>query len=99
MMTRGQLIDRLLTKIPDDEIDDAMRWIDEYVATQTSKPAEVWTAAEVAAFIGAKNPAAARSTLSRWGIGSTGSRNRMALYPAHLVRETAVLKQMERTPR
>lgn len=85
-MTREQLIDRLLTKIPDDEIDTTMRWIDEYVSSCTDQPVEVWTADEVREFIGAKNRATARATLSRWGIESTGTRDRLAVYPAEAVR-------------
>lgn len=94
MMTRDQLIDRLLTKIPDDELDTTMRWIDEYVATVIDQPVERWTAAEVAVYIGASGTAAARSTLSRWGIGSVGepckhpiSGRSLAMYPAEKVRE------------
>lgn len=86
-MTREQLIDRLLTKIPDDEIDTTMRWIDEYVSSCIDQPVEVWTADEVCDFIEAKNRATARATLSRWGIDSVGTRDRLALYPAEAVRK------------
>lgn len=93
-MNRDQLRDRLLTKIPDDEIDTAMRWIDEYVATVLDQPVERWTATEVASYIGAKSDAAARSYMSRWGIDSVGAPRKhpvsgrpQAMYPAARVRE------------
>jgi hypothetical protein len=98
-MNRDQLIDRLLTKIPEDEIATTMRWVDEYVASLTKEPAETWTAAEVAVYIGASGAAAARSTLSRWGIEAVGSRRNeagrlLSLYPASEVRAAYMNKQI-----
>jgi len=91
---RDQLRDMLLTQIPPGYIDQAMRWVDDYVANLTEEPPEAWTAEQVALFIGAKSTAAVRSTMSRWGIKSIAfqdhplSGRQQALYPAEQVRDT-----------
>lgn len=92
-MNRSQLQDRILTMVPDDEAERIMRWVDEYVTDLTEVPAETWTAAEVAVHINAAGAAAARSTLSRWGIEAVGRRPHpdsgrlQSLFPAEKVRK------------
>lgn len=91
-MNRDQLRDRFLTMVPDDEADRLLEWVDQYTAALTDQPTETWTAAEAANYLGAAGAAAARSTLSRWGIEKVGSKPHpdsgrpLSLYPAEAIR-------------
>lgn len=104
-MNRDQLRDRLLTMLPEDDIDRAMRWVDEYTSTLRGQVGTAyWDAEQVAEFIGASSTAAARSTLSRWGIEAaeyarTGSGRSKALYPAVAVRQAYLNKTLKETLR
>lgn len=80
----------------DDDVTAAMALIDQYAATQDGKATvEEWDANQAAAYLGYRNAAAARSTLSRWGIKKVreeqddGGRM-MSLYPAEAIRHEAV---------
>lgn len=83
----------------------AMAAIDAYTVTLGLLPemlptTELWTAEEVAAYVGQSSPHAARSWLSRNGIRRCGQRDHeesgrpQSLYPANHVRAVAVRKSM-----
>jgi hypothetical protein len=104
-VNRDQLRDRLLTMIHEDDIDRAMRWIDEYTSTMRGQTGSaLWDAKRVADFIGASSIAAARATLSRWGVEAveytrTESGRNKALYPATAVRQAFMDKTVKETLR
>lgn len=91
-MTRDELLDRLTEHVPADEASKIMDYIDAYAEMLTEEPPEAWTAQQVADFLGYESTAAARTTMSRWGIASIAyvdhpeTRRPMALYPAAQVR-------------
>lgn len=100
-MDRDQLRDRLLMLIPPSHIDQAMRWVDDYVEDLTEEPPEAWTVEQIALLIGAKSTAAVRSTMSRWGIKSIAiqahpmSGRPQALYPADQVRDALFTRRQK----
>lgn len=91
-MNRDQLRDRFLTMVPADEADRLLEWVDQYAAALTDQPAETWTAAETAVYLGSAGAAAARATLSCWGIKAVGTKPHpdsgrpLSLYSAEEIR-------------
>lgn len=93
-MTRDKLFDWLHEQFELPVVEEIMEQVDEYAATLTEEPPEVWTAEQVADFLGCKDgsTAAARTMMSRWGIKSIAvtfhprTGRHKALYPADQVR-------------
>jgi len=71
-----------------------MELVDQYASAADTT--EVWTAAEVAEYLGYRDANAARSTLSRWGIKQARQRQAengrpmAALYPANAIRAEVI---------
>lgn len=85
----------------EDDIAKAMRLVDAYVTAQESLAYELWTAEEVARYVGQKGGApAARSWLSRNGIERVATRPHpesgrpQSLYPANHVRAACIKKDI-----
>lgn len=92
-MNRDQLEHELLHLLPPEHMTQAMKLIDTYTTTLLAQNAgEVWTADEVASFLGLADANSARATMSRWEIAAVGRQvdpengRVKSLYPAERVR-------------